>query len=289
MTISIYAYRSLIWLARNPRSGNPPETVCPPEDQKLVLREMAERRWTLPVEEVETLAGTVSFLLLDEGKAQARREDSDYLVRSAAYEVLQAVPTRRGADLLEAAAAFEDGATDPVTGEPFDSEIADDAAHLLDEHGLVDGVRSSNEAVFRMQLTPKGRQWRRAHWVPRIEEEAGQVTMNQHNAFNMNGGTLGAAVVGGQGNVANVQQDLDGGFAQALEELREQVRENAETDQDRDELLGQVDQLEEAAHTGDPGRMERLRNSFLEGFANKAGTAAASSVLGLPVHLVGAG
>lgn len=285
MAPSIFVYRALQWL--NHQSSEDirslPEAVVPTEEQEAVhddLRDMG----LLRVPESESLAGgDQNFLLNSEGKRRARRWGSDYLVHSAAYEILQAIPTGQYEDLTSVADAFQEDQAERVTGETFTQESIAGGAKVLQDYRLITGTPTSGGEILRIGLTSEGQHVRREHLVPGLgtTDDTRSSNVSQYNSVNIHGGTVGAAQAG-QTNSAQVHVQI----ADKFQEIRELVQTEAPAE-DQEELLGQLDELQAAAESGEGGTFANLRNRALGGFASKVGDKAATLLLQLPTELVG--
>ena len=289
MTLTIFTYRALQWL-RDKESvevSELPSAIAPTEEQLSVHEELKTRGWLRVPEDEPMLSGPRrNFLLNDAGKQRARRWADDYLVHSAAYEILQAIPTAQHEDLTSAEDAFSDDETDPVIGEAFTSETIEQATQILQEHDLITGIGTFGGTVLRIQLTPAGREYRREHWAPGLrapQTPSAGGNMNQYNTLNISGGNVGAAQVG-EHNRAQVQQRIGAQF----DELREMILAQS-SGEDQAELIEQVSQLEAAVNAGDRGRYEELKQKFVGNFAAKLGDRAAIALLSIAPFVNGTG
>ncbi|WP_120003328.1 hypothetical protein [Nesterenkonia muleiensis] len=284
MPVSIYAYRTLIWVHRQNRDDVPasiiPEDVLPTEERLGARDEMNSCGWLAQAD--EALAGGPDFTLSNNGKRRARRWKGDYTLRSAQYTILHAIPTEPNTALTSAEDAFWPQYQDPVTGESPSTDLIEQAAEMLYQDQLVTGSRTSGPAPFYLELTQNGRAVRREHYVPslsapELSPAAGASTTNQFNA-NISGGTFGAAQFGqnNQATVGDVHSELN----QQFQTLRELANSQTAGD-DRQEVLEQINQLEAAARQGSE-TFETMKNSLLSGFASKLGDRAVSVLLAIP-------
>lgn len=284
MTVSIYAYRTLLWVHQQNRADVPasmiPEDVLPAEERLGTHEEMNGHGWLAQLD--EALAGGPDFTLSSKGKQRARRWESEYTLRSAQYTVLHAIPTEPNTDLTSAEDAFGADFQDSVTGEAPSAGVIDQAADLLYQNQLVTGIRTSGDAPLRLELTPDGRTVRREHHVPGLSapEPSPATTASTTNQFNTNisGGTFGAAQFG-QTNQATVG-DVHSELSQKFHTLRDLANSQA-IDEDRQEVLEQIDELEAAARQGSE-TFDTVKNSLLSGFASKLGDRAVSVLLAIP-------
>lgn len=289
MSISIYAYRTLLWVYQQRREDilahMIPAEVLPRDETRAIHQEMAQQGWLHGGD--EPLAGGPEFRLSNEGNQRAKRWSDDYPVLSAAHEILYAVPTARGEDLLSAEDAFDDDFRDPVTGDHHSNAIVEQATDVLAQNDLVTGIQSFGFPPMRLTLTQHGREVRREQRVPGLSAPSGpaprgQFPMNQFHTH-ISGGTFGAAQFG-QNNQANVG-DVRSEVAQHFQTLRT-LADNTPAD-DRRQIHDQIDQLESASEQG-AETFSRLKNKLLSSFADKMGDRAVNALLAIPLLLDGA-
>lgn len=292
MQVSIYAFRTLLWGSQQNLDDLPysavPEAVLPALENETTHDEMASHGWLHEAAMDKALSGGRNFVLSPSGKRRARRWLDEYAVHSAAYEILQAVPTAPNTDLHGAEDAFDATYRDPVTGEKPSAEIIDQAGGMLYQNKLVSGLPSHGYgAPIRLELTHQGRNLRREHYVPTLITEMPNTsspataatppttTYNYNATFNA--GTYATVQVGNQNHatVENVQSEIQQHF-QTLRDLASKA-----PTQERQELFEQIDQLEEAAQQG-PSAFEDLRNTFLSGFITKLGNQSVDALMAIP-------
>lgn len=285
MTVTIYAYRTLLWTNQQNRDDIPasiiPEEVLPAEERAAAHDEMDRLGWLAETD--EAVAGGPDFALSSSGKQRGRRWAEDYALHSAAYEIIQAIPTGPGADLQAAELAFGESYQDPLTGERPSVELIDQAGGVLYRDRLVDGEMSHGfVSPARLEMTEQGRHVRREHYVPGVGapnsgSTLGASVMNQFNT-NISGGTFGAAQFGktNHATVNDVRSELNQQF-QTVRELA-----NSEVSaQDRQEVLEQIGQLEAAAQQGSE-TFRTLLDKFLSESASKLGERTVSALTAIP-------
>lgn len=286
MTVSIYAYRTLLWIQQQNSDDvlamMIPEEVLPADERLETHNDMAGHGWLQLGQADAPLGGGPDFSLSSAGKRRARRWADEYMLHSTAYEILQALNTTPGAYLQSVEEAFDESDHDPVTGERPTPELMDQAGGMLYQHQLVDGVTSDgHDSPARLELTQRGREIRRERYVPGLSGSdssatTGTPTMNQYTTH-ISGGAFGALQFGNnnQATVGDVHSELN----QQFQTLRELANSQA-VDEDRQEVLGQIDELEAAARQGSE-TFETVKNSLLSGFASKLGDRAVSALLAI--------
>lgn len=300
MQVSIYAFRTLIWASQQNRDDLPanlvPENVLPALEHESTHSELASHGWLHDAAMDKALNSELNFVLSSSGKQRARRWMDEYTWHSAAYEILQAIPTTPGRDLTSAEDAFPSSYRDPITGEMPSTEVIDQAGAMLHENKLVSGVGVMGlNSPLRMELTQQGRNLRREHYVPTLIGQTPNITpdspttaTSSSSTYNftttITGGTIGAAQFGqqNQATVENIHSELQ----QHFQDLRDLASEAPA--QDRQELLDQIDQLEDAAQQG-PTVFKDLRNNLLSGFATKLGERSVEILMAIPPLLTAIG
>lgn len=290
MSVTIYAYRTLVWLSDQQQilpAGSVPEEILPPDEREATHQEMLQHGWLIDHE--KRLAGGPEFALSIAGKRQARRGVSRYAVYSAAYEILAAIPQGRSGHLSRAKAAFTPSFRDPVLQRPFEDDEIEDAADLLQQHQQIQGAESHGEPLSHLEITPSGQSIRDEHYVPGLRPGSSVAETAPRTEFNTNisGGTFGAAQFG-QNNTAHVE-NVSSAIHQQFRELRELTSSATVSEDKREELSGQIDELEEAATTGNLADFQTLKNGFMGGFANSLGDRAVSMLLVLPPMIAALG
>ncbi|OAV53722.1 hypothetical protein [Enteractinococcus helveticum] len=288
MQVSIYAFRTLLWGAQQDSDdlNAVPEEVLPALEREATHEEMASHGWIHEAALDKMLGSGPNFTLSANGKQRARRWWDEYPMHSAAYEILQAIPATNG-DLSGAEDAFEATYRDPVTNELPSADLIDQAGGMLYKNGFVSGFSSLGyESPHRLTLTTRGREVRREHYVPTLlpqmpdstpEAATAAPSATYNYTTNITGGTIGAAQFGHQNHatVENVQPEVQ----QHFQTLRDFASEAPS--EDRQELLEQIHQLEEAAQRG-PSAFEELRNKFFSSFITKLGDRAVNILMEIP-------
>ncbi|PRZ11776.1 hypothetical protein [Nesterenkonia sandarakina] len=309
MSVTIYAYRNLLWLNQQVREVIPvaavPHQVMPPDEEEFARAEMDKLGWLRPGE--KTLGGYPDWSLSTEGSRQARRSTAKYPVYSAAYEILHAIPRERFGSLPGAEDAFEDSFRDPVLERAFTEDEIHAAAKLLHQQGHIKAEESHGAGLLRLEITASGEDEREEHYVPglrvgsspaetasntehhvpglRGDSSPAERTFNTH--INISGGTFGAAQFGAN-NSAHVE-NVGSEIHQHFQELRELAHSAPVSESEREEVLGQITQLEEVAKSGNAADFETLKNNLLGGFASRLGHEAALKLLALSPLISGLG
>lgn len=287
MSVTIYAYRTLIWISRQNRDDMPesliPEAVLPVEERRFARDEMADQGWLV----LDGETAMPDFGLSLQGRRQAQRWKAQYPVYSAAHEILQAIPQERDAYLLGGDEAFDSSYQDPVTGDAVSEETVDRAVDLLHRRQYVVGEEGHGVGLSRLELTQQGREIQGAQEVPGLVSGSsagqGRAPVSYFNT-QISDSNVGVAQVG-HSNTSRVGS-VGFGVDQHFRELRELTDSNASPD-DREELLEQIQQLEEAAKRDDRAEFETLRNGFLSGFASKVGEKAVGALMAIGPALWG--
>lgn len=286
MSVTIYAYRTLIWLSQQNREvipvGMVPDEVLPPDEEDFTRDDMEKQGWLMPGE--KTLGGDPDWTLSMEGHRQARRWTAKYPVHSAAHEILSALPDDRNDYLPGAEDAFDSSYRDPVLERPFTEAEIHKGAKLLHQQKQIAAEEFQGDILARLELTPKGEEVREDRHVPGLRVASAETSSRTEINTNISGGNFGAAQFGNNNasHVENVTFAVD----QQFRELRELTESNANPD-DRGELLEQIQRLEEAAKREDPAEFETLRNGFLSGFATKVGDKAVGALMAIAPALWG--
>lgn len=283
MSVTIYAYRNLLWLNQQDREVIPveavPHGVLPPDEEEFARAEMEKLGWLRPGE--KTLGGYPDWSLSTDGHRQARRFAAKYPVHSAAYEILHAIPRERFGYLPGPEDAFGDSFRDPVLERSFVEDEIHDAAKLLHQQGHIAAEESHGAGLVRVEIKASGEDVREEHYVPglRLGSSPIETTSNTEFHTNISGGTFGAAQFG-HNNTAHVE-NVGSAIHQHFQELREMANSAPVSESEREEVLGQIAQLEEVAESGDATNFEALKNNLMGGFANRLGNEAALKLVAL--------
>lgn len=291
MSVSIYAYRTLLWMSDQQQevipAGAIPQEILPPDELKATHQEMLRHGWLVNV--VQRLAGGPDFRLSTEGHRQARRWAARYAVYSAAYEILAAIPQDQYGYLLGAEDAFVGSSPDPILVRPFSEQEINKGADLLHQQQHIRGSESHGEPLSRLEITPHGEDVRDEHYVPglRVGSSAAETAPKTEFHTSISGGTFGSAQFGhhNTANVGNVSSEIN----QHFQELREMTESSKLSEEEREELLGQIAQLEAVAQTGDAKEFETLKYSFLSGFGTALGDKAIALLLAISPLIVALG
>lgn len=288
MSVSIYAYRTLLWMSDQQQevipAGSVPQEILPPDERKATHQEMLQHGWLMDLG--KRLSGGPDFALSTEGERQARRWGPRYADYSAAYEILSAIPQEQGGHLSRAQDVFDGSSHDPVLGRAFSDEEIHKGADMLHQQEQILASITFDEPLSHLEITPHGEDVRDEHYVPGLRrglstaEGASRTEINT----NISGGNFAAAQFG-QTNTAHVE-NVTFAVDQQFRELRELTEVNASPDE-RGPLLEQIGQLEEAAKREDRAEFEALRNGFLGGFAAKVGDKAVGALMAIGPALWG--
>lgn len=286
MSVTICAYRTLIWLSQQNREVIPvelvPDGVLPAREQEYTRDEMDKRGWLMPRE--ESLGGDPFLTLTTEGHRQADRWSSKYAVYSAAHEILSAIPEEQDGYLPGAEDAFSASYRDPVLERPFTEAEIHKAAKLLHQQKQIAAEQFQGDMLARLELTPTGEEVREDRHVPGLRVASAETSSRTEINTNISHSRIASAQIGtsNTAHIGNITFEAD----QHFQELRELTESNANPD-DRAELLEQIHRLEEAAKREDRAEFETLRNGFLSGFATKVGDKAVGALMAIAPALWG--
>lgn len=290
MSVSIYAYRTLVWLSDQQQevipAGSVPAEILPADERDATHQEMLQHGWLIDLE--KRLAGGPDLALSTAGRRQARRWVTRYPVYSAAYEILSAIPQEQYGYLPGAEDAFIGSSRDPVLARAFSEQEIHKGAQVLHQQEQIRASESYGEHLSRLEITPTGESVRDEHYVPGLRPGSSPAETAPKTEFNTNisGGTFGAAQFG-QNNTAHVE-NVGSAIHRQFQDLRE-LTNTATGAEEREELLGQIDQLEQVAESGDLVEFQTLKNGFMGGFANSLGDKAVSMLLALPPMIAALG
>ncbi|MBE1515747.1 hypothetical protein [Nesterenkonia halotolerans] len=172
MSLTIFAYRTLIWMSQQESRRIPiclvPDEILPPKEQPFIRSELDERGW-LSIHE-ESLRSDPHSALSPDGHLQGRHWHAEYPVYSAAYEILTALPHPQDGHLSGAHDAFDASHCDPVLNRNFSEDEIHGGARLLHQEEHILAVKTQSEFLSRLELTSVGAEVRNEQRVPGLQQ-----------------------------------------------------------------------------------------------------------------------